>query len=91
MIITEIVGSGLSAILSTRPLEACLCVTDASGTQAGDAATYGVIAMAILMFAVLGALYGFMRYLQWREQNPLPDYSDLVNEGEKALKGEVLK
>ena len=70
-------GSGGSAL-------ACpACYGDSvAGSKMGTAATWGIIAMTILMFIMLGAVAAFGYYLAWRAKNPLPDYEELLNQDE---------
>ncbi len=76
--------------LSMSVLHACpFCFASNGGSRIGDAVTWGIVAMVIIMFSMLGCLYGFMRYLIWREKNPLPDYSDLLK-SDKELEEESI-
>jgi hypothetical protein len=59
------------------------CYSDNTGSKMGNAANWGVIAMAIIMFGMLAAISGFFYYLAWRAKNPLPDYEELLSEGDE--------
>ena len=65
-----------------RALGCAACYNSNTGSKMGDAANWGVIAMAIIMFAMLGAISGFFYYLSWRAKHPLPDYEELLSEDE---------
>jgi hypothetical protein len=65
-----------------RALACAACYSDNTGSKMGNAANWGVIAMAIIMFGMLGAIGGFAYYLSWRAKHPLPDYNDLLTEDE---------
>ena len=56
------------------------CNASNRGSRMGDAANWGIIAMTIIMFMMLGAVAAFGFYLRWRAKNPLPDYSDLLDD-----------
>jgi len=61
------------------------CQGDTSGSRMGAAADWGIIAMVIIMFFMLGAIGAFMYYLAYRAKHPLPDYNELLREGEEHL------
>lgn len=74
----------LAAPFSAVPAAACAaCYNANAGSKMGDAANIGVIAMAVIMFIVLGALFAAGCYFNWRAKNPLPDYSELLAEDEE--------
>jgi hypothetical protein len=65
------------------PAQACAaCYNVNSGSKMGNAANWGVIAMAVIMFGMLGVIVAAGCYLNWRAKNPLPDYSELLAEDE---------
>ena len=69
------------AVAAAPHAAACAaCYSNNTGSKMGDAANWGVIAMAIIMFAMLGAISGFFYYLNWRAKHPLPDYEELLSE-----------
>ncbi len=69
------------ASLASVPARACAaCYNVNAGSKMGNAANWGVIAMAIIMFIMLGAIVAAGFYLNWRARNPLPDYSELLSE-----------
>jgi hypothetical protein len=77
----------LSPVLLTAvaglPVRACAaCYNVNAGSKMGNAANWGVIAMAIIMFIMLGVIAAAGFYLNWRAKNPLPDYSELLTEDE---------
>jgi hypothetical protein len=71
------------------PARACAaCYNANAGSKMGNAANWGIIAMAIIMFIMLGVIVAAGFYLNWRAKNPLPDYSELLeeeNEGHEPL------
>ncbi len=69
----------LFSLLSTHPAFACAaCYGDTTGSKMGNAASWGIIAMVIIMFLMLGAVAAFGFYLKYRAENPLPDYEELL-------------
>ncbi len=58
------------------------CFGDTTGSKMGVAATWGIFAMVIIMFAMLGTLIGFGFYLNYRAKHPLPDYNELLSEND---------
>ena len=58
------------------------CYGDTSGSKMGVAATWGIVAMTILMFIMLGVVAGFGYYLAYRAKHPLPDYEELLSHDE---------
>jgi hypothetical protein len=55
---------------------------DTSGSPMSVAAGWGIFAMVIIMFAMLGALTAGGFYLNYRAKHPLPDYQELLDESE---------
>jgi uncharacterized membrane protein YbhN (UPF0104 family) len=73
----------LLGFVATLPAGACAaCYGDTTGSKMGNAASWGIIAMVIIMFAMLGAVAGFGFYLAYRAKHPLPDYDELLGEGD---------
>ena len=69
----------LAAFTADVPARACAaCFNDNAGSRMGNAANWAIIAMAIIMFAMLGVLVAAGYYLNWRAKNPLPDYEELL-------------
>ena len=66
--------------------QACAaCYNVNAGSRMGNAANWGVIAMAVIMFAMLGVITAAGFYLNWRAKNPLPDYNELLaDDGESG-------
>ena len=62
------------------------CYGDTTGSKMGVAATWGIFAMVIIMFAMLGVAAGFGFYLAYRAKHPLPDYSELLSEDDSQPK-----
>lgn len=56
------------------------CWGDTSGSKMSHAAAYGIGAMVIIMFAMLGSILAFARHLAWRAKHPLPDYDELLSD-----------
>jgi len=66
---------------SGQHAQACAaCFGDTSGSKMGNAASWGIIAMVIIMFAMLGAVAAFGFYLRYRAMHPLPDYDELLGD-----------
>jgi hypothetical protein len=65
------------------------CYGDTTGSKMGNAANIGIIAMVVIMFLMLGAVGGFMWYLNWRAKNPLPDYDELLREDDAGTTGHL--
>ena len=53
-----------------------------AGSKMGNAATVGIFAMVVIMFAMLGAIAAFGFHLAYRAKHPLPDYEELLNDDE---------
>jgi len=72
---------GLMALISSGSAQACAaCYGDTTGSKMGIAASWGIFAMVIIMFVMLGTIAGFGYYLAWRAKHPLPDYQELLSE-----------
>jgi len=70
---------------NTSAMACAACYGDTSGSRMGNAATVGIFAMVVIMFAMLGAVAAFGFHLAYRAKHPLPDYQELLNEGEGQL------
>jgi hypothetical protein len=76
-----VLSLGLIAPFAALPAAACAaCYNVNAGSKMGNAANWGVIAMAIIMILMLGALFAAGCYFNWRAKNPLPDYNELLSE-----------
>jgi hypothetical protein len=65
---------------ASRSAMACaVCYGDTSGSKQGEAAAWGIFAMVIIMFAMLGTLTACGFYLNYRAKHPFPDYDELLN------------
>lgn len=74
----------LFILASAHRAAACAaCYSDNTGSKMGEAASWGIIAMAVIMFGMLGVIGGFFYYLNWRAKNPLPDYEELLREDDE--------
>jgi hypothetical protein len=58
------------------------CGQDPSGGRMSQAAGWGIFAMVLIMFAMLGTLVACGFYLNYRAKHPLPDYQELLSKGE---------
>jgi hypothetical protein len=77
---------GFLTTLAALPAQACAaCYNVNAGSKMGHAANVGVIAMAVIMFLMLGAIFAAGCYFNWRAKNPLPDYSELLTEEEEPM------
>ena len=73
----------LLVLASGGTAPACpFCAGDTSGGRLSVAAGWGIFAMVIIMFAMLGALVAGGFYLNYRARHPLPDYEELLNESQ---------
>ncbi|MCE0523064.1 MAG: hypothetical protein LV480_09155 [Methylacidiphilales bacterium] len=63
-----------------QALACAACYGDTTGDKMGVAASWGIFAMVIIMFLMLGAVAGFGYYLNYRAKHPLPDYEALLSE-----------
>lgn len=72
----------MKILLSSHFLACAACYGDTTDSKMGNAATWGIIAMTIIMFAMLGAVGAFIRHLAYRAKHPLPDYNELLHENE---------
>ena len=74
---------GLYLLAASHPALACAaCYGDTSGSKMGNAATWGIGIMVIIVLGVLGSLIAFGFHLAYRAKHPLPDYQDLLSENE---------
>jgi hypothetical protein len=75
--------TGLLVFVSNTSARACAaCYGDTTGSKMGVAADWGIIAMVIIMFFMLGAIAAFGFHLAYRAKHPLPDYQELLDESE---------
>ncbi len=89
--ITALLSLGLLGPFALLPASACAaCYNANAGSKMGNAANWGIIAMTIIMFIMLGALFAAGCYFNWRAKNPLPDYSELLSEDEETLPPDAL-
>jgi len=73
----------LGYLASSAPALACAaCYGDTTGSKQGIAASWGIFAMVIIMFGMLGAVAGFGFYLRYRAMHPLPDYDELLTDND---------
>ena len=73
--------TGLLVLVSNTSARACAaCYGDTTGSRMGVAADWGIIAMVIIMFVMLGAVAAFGFHLAYRAKHPLPDYQELLGE-----------
>lgn len=69
------------AVLSSHSALACaVCFGDTTGSKIGNAATWGIGIMVVIVFAMLGTLAGFGFYLAHRAKHPGPNYDELLTE-----------
>jgi hypothetical protein len=80
-------ASGLLALIALFVLNsgiqahACsACFGDTSGSKQSIAATWGIFAMVVIMFVMLGTIIGIGFYFRHLEKNPLPDYNELLSD-----------
>jgi hypothetical protein len=69
-------------VSNTSALACAACYGDTTGSKMGVAADWGIIAMVIIMFFMLGAVAAFGFHLAYRAKHPLPDYQELLDESE---------
>ena len=62
-------------------LACAACENPAGSARMNNAATIGIFAMVAIMFVMLGALIGCGFYFNYRAKHPMPDYSELINDG----------
>ena len=76
--------TALMVLLFNHNALACPACYDGgnTGSKMANAANWGIIAMVIIMFAMLGAVAGFGFYLNYRAKHPLPDYEELLTPDE---------
>jgi hypothetical protein len=72
----------LVLVSNTSALACAACYGDTTGSKMGVAADWGIIAMVIIMFFMLGAVAAFGFHLAYRAKHPLPDYEELTHEDE---------
>ena len=71
--------TGLFLALAHGSALACAaCYGDTSGSKMGNAASVGIFAMVVLMFAMLTTIFFVGWHLAWRAKHPLPDYNELM-------------
>jgi hypothetical protein len=70
----------LVLVSNSSALACAACYGDTSGSKMGNAASVGIFAMVIIMFAMLGAVAAFGWHLAYRAKHPLPDYEELLHE-----------
>ena len=71
----------LFMLASTCGALACpACYGDTSGSKMANAASVGIAAMVVIMFAMLGTLLGFGFYFAKRAKQTYPDYDELLEE-----------
>ena len=75
--------AALFAWVSSGHACACAaCFGDTSGSKQGNAATWGIAAMVVIVFGMLAAITAFGFYLNYRAKHPLPDYQELLGDDE---------
>jgi hypothetical protein len=72
----------LVSLAGSRAMACAACYNANTGSKMGNAANWGIIAMTIIMFVMLGALFAAGCYFNWRAKNPLPDYEELLSDEE---------
>jgi len=70
----------LIALSNHSALACAACYGDTSGSKMGNAASVGIFAMVVLMFAMLTTIFFVGWHLAWRAKHPLPDYNELTAE-----------
>ena len=70
----------LVTLTGSRAMACAACYADNTGSRMGNAANWGVIAMAIIMFAMLGAIFAAGCYFNYRAKHPFPDYEELLSD-----------
>ena len=81
MMLVALTGFYIIAFNSSA-MACAACYGDTTGSKMGNAATVGIFAMVVIMFAMLGAVAGFGFYLNYRAKHPLPDYEELLNDND---------
>ena len=75
--------TALFVALSNGSAMACAaCYNPAGSEKMNHAATVGIFAMVVIMFAMLGAVAAFGWHLAYRAKHPLPDYDELLTNDE---------
>jgi hypothetical protein len=78
-----LLSAGFLVALTASRAQACAaCYSDNTGSRMGNAANWGVIAMVIIMFIMLGAIAAAGFYLNYRAKHPFPDYEELLSDDE---------
>jgi len=72
----------LAALSGSRAMACAACFNSNAGSKMGDAATWGVAAMVVIMFVMLGAIVAAGFYLNYRAKHPFPDYEELLKDEE---------
>jgi hypothetical protein len=72
----------LVALTGSRALACAACYNANAGSKMGNAANWGVAAMVVIMFAMLGAIVAAGFYLNYRAKHPFPDYEELLSDEE---------
>ena len=65
---------------NSSALACAACYGDTTGSKMGVAADWGIIAMVIIMFFMLGTLLAFGFYFARRARQEHPDYDELLAE-----------
>jgi len=75
--------ASLFVFAANSSAQACsACYGDTSGSKMGNAAAVGIFAMVVIMFLMLGAVAAFGWRLAYLAKHPLPDYNELLKDGE---------
>jgi hypothetical protein len=80
--LTALVTLVTSLVLVTggTALACPFCAGDTTDSKMGQAAGWGIFAMVIIMFVMLGVLTAGGFYLNYRARHPLPDYQELLGD-----------
>ena len=74
----------LLVLLSNGSALACsACYNPAGSKKMTDAASIGIAAMVVIMFAMLGTISFCGWVLAQRAKNPLPDYDELLSDADE--------
>lgn len=75
--------TGLLILVSNTSALACAaCYNPAGSEKMTHAAAVGIFAMVAIMFVMLSAVAAFGWHLAYRAKHPLPDYDELLHEGQ---------